>query len=376
MSIPTETRTPSAGKVEAIGPVARFTYNDSPMLVYWEATRACELACIHCRAEAVAHRDPLELSTAEAKTLLGQIAEFDGPMGPHVVITGGDPLQRPDLMELIRYGASIGVNVSVTPAGTPRLTAAVVRELKEAGMASMGLSLDGSSAAIHDAFRRVDGSFRWTVGAAEAAREHQIPVQINTMVTASTLPDLPRIYELVKTLGIARWALFFLVTTGRGRELEEISAEESERLLNWLWSLMRSSPFPIKTTEAPYYRRIAYLKMRSRGLTEAQILENPVGRGFGIRDGNGIVFVSHTGDVSPSGFLPVVAGNVRRNTLPEIYRYSDLFRSVRDPEQFVGKCGYCEYRALCGGSRARAYAATGNVLESDPLCVYQPRQNS
>jgi AdoMet-dependent heme synthase len=362
-------------KIEPIGPVTKFTYDHSPMLVYWEATRACDLACIHCRAEAVSHRDPLELSTAEAKTLFQEVATFEGPMGPHIVITGGDPLQRSDLMELIRYGTSLGVTVSVTPAGTPRLTPAVVRELKSAGMASMGLSLDGSNAAVHDAFRRVDGSFGWTVAAAEVARQEEIPVQVNTMVTAATLPDLANVYELVKTLGIARWALFFLVTTGRGRELEQITAEESERLLNWLWGLMRTSPFPIKTTEAPYYRRIAFLKMRSRGLTEEQILNNPVGRGFGIRDGNGIVFVSHTGDVSPSGFLPVVAGNVRRQSLPDIYRHSWLFRVLRDPEQFVGKCGYCEYRALCGGSRARAHADTGNVLESDPLCVYQPRQS-
>lgn len=369
----TEAVTESPPKIESIGPVARFTYDDAPMLVYWEATRACDLACIHCRAEAVAHRDPMELSTDEAKALFRQVAQFEGPMGPHIVITGGDPLQRPDLMELIRYGTSLGVTVSVTPAGTPRLTAAVVRQLKSAGMASMGLSLDGSNAAVHDAFRRVDGSFGWTVAAAEVARQEGIPVQVNTMVTATTLPDLSYVYELVRNLGIARWALFFLVATGRGRELEEISAEESERLLNWLWGLMRNSPFPIKTTEAPYYRRIAFLKMRGRGLTEQDILNNPVGRGFGIRDGNGIVFVSHTGDVSPSGFLPLVAGNVRGQNLPDIYRHNELFRSLRDPEQFVGKCGYCEYRALCGGSRARAYAATGNVLDSDPLCVYQPR---
>lgn len=348
-------------------------YDQAPLLVYWEATRACALACLHCRAEAVPQPHPLQLNTTEAQTLFQQIAQFGGRRLPHLIITGGDPLERPDLFQLIDYGRQLGLTVSITPAGTDNLTSIVIRQLKEAGIASLGLSLDGSDADRHDTFRGQRDSFRWTVAAAKAAREEHLPVQINTMVTAQTLDDLPRIYELVKGLGLARWALFFLIATGRGKALSEITPAQSERFLNWLWNLAPEAPFPIKTTEAHHFRRIAYLKMRSRGRADEAIWNTPVGRGFGIRDGNGIVFVSHTGQVYPSGFLPLVAGNVRQRSLVGIYRHSDTFTSVRDIDRLQGKCGRCEFRAICGGSRARAYADSHDPLGSDPLCPYQPR---
>lgn len=351
-----------------------LVYNQAPMLIYWEATRACELACVHCRAEAVSFRHPLELSTEEAKDLMHQIAAFEGRRLPHLIITGGDPLQRPDLFELIPYGRKLGLTISVTPAGTARLTPAIIRQLQQSGISSLGLSLDGSNAQRHDAFRRVDGSFAWTETAARAARECGLPLQINSMVTAQTLSDLPAIYELLKKWKIARWALFFLIPTGRGRDLHDLSPSDAERFLNWLWQT--AAPFPIKTTEAHHYRRIAYLKMRRRGISEREILSTPVGRGFGIRDGNGILFVSHTGQVFPSGFLPLQAGNVRHQSLPDIYRHSDLFCALRDVNRLKGKCGRCEYRAICGGSRARAYATDNDPLASDNLCPYQPRGNS
>ena len=366
----------TVGRKRMIGPVQRFDYKQAPLLIYWEATRACDLACIHCRAEAVGRRHPLELRTEEVRQLLQQISTFGWPRLPHLVVTGGDPLQRPDLFELIAYGRGLGIPISVTPAGTPRLTADVIEQLQVAGVSSLGLSLDGSNSDLHDAFRGEQGSFRWTVEGAQAARAIGLPVQINTMVTAQTAADIPVIYEVVKELGIARWALFFLIATGRGQALEGITPAESERFLNWLWRLAPEAPFPIKTTEAHHYRRIAFLKMRSRGMSMEAILQSPVGRGFGIRDGNGIVFVSHTGMVYPSGFLPLAAGNVRRQNLVDIYRHSKLFRSLRDPDRLQGKCGRCEFRALCGGSRARAYADSGNPLAADDLCPYQPRERS
>ena len=359
-----------------IGPVEQFVYERAPLLIYWEATRACDLACIHCRAEAVAQRHPLELRTEEVKQLLEQIAGFGGRRLPHLIITGGDPLQRPDLFELIAYGRSLNIPISVTPAGTEQLTSAVVGRLQAAGISSLGLSLDGSKSDLHDAFRGEPGSFRWTVEGAKAARAAGLPLQVNTMVTAQTLEDIPAIYEVVKELGIARWALFFLIATGRGQALDEVTPAESERFLNWLWRLVREAPFPIKTTEAHHYRRIAYLKMQSQGASTEAILASPIGRGFGIRDGNGIIFVSHLGTVYPSGFLPLAAGNVRQQKLAEIYRHSKLFRSLRDPNQLQGKCGRCEFRALCGGSRARAYAYDGDPLAADRLCPYQPRERS
>lgn len=366
----------AASRNRMIGPVEQFVYRQAPLLIYWEATRACELACIHCRAESVSQRHPLELRTEEVRQLLEQISTFGWPRLPHLVITGGDPLQRPDLFELIAYGRGLGIPVSVTPAGTARLTPAVVERLQAAGVSSLGLSLDGSNDDLHDAFRGEPGSFRWTVEGAQAARAAGLPVQINTMVTAQTVEDIPAIYDVVKELGIARWALFFLIATGRGEALEGITPAESERFLNWLWRLVRDAPFPIKTTEAHHYRRIAYLKMRSRGLSTEGVLESPVGRGFGIRDGNGIVFVSHTGTVYPSGFLPLAAGNVRKQNLVDIYRHSKLFRSLRDPDRLKGKCGRCEFRGLCGGSRARAYAESGDPLAADSLCPYQPRERN
>jgi AdoMet-dependent heme synthase len=356
----------------ALGPRASFLYDRAPMLVYWESTRACDLACVHCRAEATTWRSPLELRTEEVRDLLGQIAAF-GERPPHLVITGGDPLQRPDLFELIAHGRALGLPVSVTPAGTARLTAEVIGRFKDAGVNALGLSLDGSDAARHDAFRGEPGSFAWTVAGIRRAVEQDLPVQVNTMVTARTVEDIPGIYDVLRALGIPRWALFFLISTGRGATLRGITAEESELFLNRLWRLVPDAPFPIKTTEAHHYRRIAFMNMHRRGLSAAEITRTPVGRGFGIRDGNGVVFVSHTGAVYPSGFLPLSAGNVRRQSLVDIYRDSRLFRQLRDVDQLQGKCRRCEFRALCGGSRARAYAETGDPMAADALCLYEPR---
>jgi AdoMet-dependent heme synthase len=353
----------------------QFVYARAPKLVYWEATQACALSCVHCRAEAQPQRNPFELDTAEAEALLRQIAEFGGDQLPQLVITGGDPLQRPDLFELIAYARGLGLSVSITPAGTAAFTPAVVGRLKQAGISSIALSLDGSTPHLHDAFRGVAGSFAWTRAGAQAVVANGIPLQVNSLVSAQTLDDIPQIYAEVRTWGITRWALFFLIATGRGEGLAEVTPAQSEQLLNWVGEIARdpATPFVVKTTEAHHYRRIMVQKLRRRCSEEA-ILATPAGRGFGIRDGNGIVFISHAGQVFPSGFLPVSGGNVRKTALAHIYRESDLFRSLRDADQLQGKCGLCAYRTVCGGSRARAYAAGGDPMASDPLCPYQPRE--
>jgi radical SAM protein len=316
---------------------------------------------------------PLQLSQAESSELLKQIASFGGPL-PHLILTGGDPLQRPDLYVLIEEARSLGITVSITPSATDRLSEETLSQLKEHGICSLGLSLDGSSAHRHDSLRGVPGCFGATVRAAELAGSLGFPIQVNTLVSQETADDLPAIYERLQALKIVRWSLFFLIATGRGKMLLELAPEATEMLMGWIYEISRVAPFAVKTTEAPSYRRVALKLMRDPGLAPTTEQRRALYQGFGIRDGNGIVFVSNKGDVYPSGFLPLAAGNVRRNTLPDLYRHSPLFRALRATSEFNGKCGYCEFRQICGGSRARAYAHTGDPLGSDPLCIFEPTQ--
>ena len=348
-----------------------YVYARAPMLVYWEMTNACGLACRHCRASAMPERSPLELSLEEGRRLLDDITGFGRPY-PHVVFTGGDPLLRADLVELVEAATERGIGASLAPAATGLLTREALDRLKAAGIQNISLSIDGSTAKIHDGFRRVEGTFHRTLESARFAREAGLPIQVNTLITDETLPDLPRIYELLTTLDIMRWSLFYLISVGRGSDLREVSAVESERLNRWLYELSRSAPFQIKTTEAMHYRRLVIRAMQAEGRTREEIAATSVGRGFGIRDGNGIMFVNHDGAVYPSGFLPLAAGNVRTTSIVELYRSSAVFTSLRDPAQLKGRCGRCEFAQICGGSRARAFAWTGDPLESDPLCPYVP----
>lgn len=362
-----------AGHPHGIGSVrpVGWAYDRAPMIIYWELTNACGLACRHCRATAMPLPAPGELTTTESVDLLDDILGFDDPL-PHVVFTGGDPLRRPDLDLLLREARERGIGVSLAPAVTPLLTRERLAELAQAGVQAISLSLDGSNAALHDGVRGVEGTFDSTLEALQWANELDVPVQINTLVTDTTAADLPAIYELLSTRTLLRWSLFFLISIGRGSQLTELSAGEAERLIVWLNGLARTAPFQVKTTEAMQYRRIAARAARRRGLSDAEIEALPMARGFGIRDGNGIVFVSHDGNVTPSGFLPLPVGNVKQESLVSLYRDEPTMRSLRRPELFKGRCGRCEFNLWCGGSRARAYAWTGNVLESDPLCPYVP----
>jgi radical SAM protein len=369
-----------------------YIHDQRPLRIYWETTRACDLACRHCRASAAPDPDPRELTPAEGEQLLAGLARFGDPL-PHLVLTGGDPLKRADLFDLIASARGLGFQVSVAPSATPLLTPEAIHRLKACGIDAISLSLDGSSAEAHDAIRAIPGTYERTIGAAWTAREAGLPFQVNTLVCQETVDDLPAIYEQVLALGAARWSLFFLVTVGRGEVLQPVSPERAEALLNWVAGLAetaRRAGLIITTTEAPHLRRIVserrrMMPMASNAPAGAPPSGHPgaghpaghpgqgtVQHAAGIRDGNGILFISHTGEICPSGFLEIPTGNVRTHDVVEVYRTAPLFQELRHPEAFGGRCGACEFHYVCGGSRARAWAATGNPLESDPLCTHEP----
>lgn len=378
----------------------RFDLGARPFLVLFELTGACDLACRHCRAEACPDPEDGELSTAEVTRVLDDLASAGSPR-PVVVLTGGDPLRRDDLVEVVAHGSRAGLVMAVSPAGTSRADPRRLGELRDAGARTVSFSLDGASRETHDAFRRVDGSFAWTVAAVRAAHEVGLRVQVNTTVCAGTVSELPAVCRLVATLGAELWSVFFLVPTGRGSALRGLSAGETEDVLGFLDDV--AGVVALKTTEAPAFTRMVLSRRFGERpgtgalygqLREALAVEWPqfeqlraAGSSSGhpagsqgarrrsplvVRPGNGVVFVSRHGEVSPSGFLPLVVGNVRERPLSEIYASAPLLRALRDPSQLSGRCGRCAYREVCGGSRAQAYAASGDPFAEDPTCAYQP----
>jgi len=474
-------------------------FNRAPFIVIWEVTRACDLKCVHCRAEAITMRHPLELTFKEGCKLIDQIREFGKPL---FVITGGDPLKRPDIYDLIKYGDKKGLRVALTPSGTQLMQPTVIKRFKESGLSRLAVSLDGSCAAIHDTFRKVDGSFDWTVESIKEARRTDIPVQINTTVCRHNLKDVRAIAELLGTLDICLWSVFFLVPTGRGLRSDIISAREHEEVFNLLYDLSKTMPYDIKTTAAQHYRRVVVQRrraeiaeliaqgkspdeaarvvqfnsmpkaipggnyepggwtrfvppassrpalaadasrleaggttamnseqkgapMRSTGEDAAALrakiermraggapefviakieaqLHAAEGRGAdgsapvefltrqdtargdasldigraskGVNDGNGFVFIDHIGMAYPSGFLPLVVGDVRKQSLVEIYRDSPIMKQLRDYPTLKGKCSWCDFRDVCGGSRSRSFGVTGDYLASEPYCSYFPQK--
>ncbi|MEU8346086.1 radical SAM protein, BA_1875 family [Actinomadura meyerae] len=369
----------------------RHDSGDRPFIVIWEATRACPLACRHCRAEARPDRDPGELTTTEARGLMAQVASFGRP-APVFVITGGDPFQRPDLYELVRHGTRLGLPVAVSPSGTPTLTAAGLARLRDAGARAISLSLDGSTERIHDAFRATPGVYGWTLDAWRAARDLGLKVQINTTVAGHNLTDLPEIVRLVREMGALTWSAFLLVPTGRGRLLPGLDPLQVEDVLNFVYDA--GAHIPARTTEAHHFRRIAVQReiLARHGADHAEVLglgplyatlrrrldelDLPVRRArrppMDVGSARGFVFVSHRGTVHPSGFLPAAAGDVRREPLPDIYRHAPLFTGLRDTANLTGKCGACEFRTICGGSRSRALAVSGDPYAAEPWCSYEP----
>ena len=346
-------------------------FDRAPRRVYWEVTRACDLACRHCRAEAAPEPDPAELSAAEGLELLQELARFGEPL-PHLILTGGDPLKRMDLFDLIAAARRLGFEVSVAPSGTPRLSTEAVEALSRAGVAAISLSLDGSDADRHDGLRGVPGCYERTLEAARACVAAGLPFQINTLVSAETLEELPAIYRKAVEWGAARWSLFFLVSVGRGAVLQPITPEQCEHLFERLLDLGEGEGPIVTTTEAPHFRRVVIERARRAARGMATLPRGTMGHGAGIRDGNGIMFISHTGEVWPSGFLPLSVGTVRESDPVVLYEHSRLFRSLRSADLLKGRCGRCEYAESCGGSRARAFAATGDPLGEDPLCRYEP----
>ena len=347
-------------------------FSEAPFLVIWETTQACDLACKHCRASAQPGRDSQELSTSEAKGLLRQVKRLGDPL---MVFTGGDPLKRDDLFHLLEYSVSIGLRTTVTPSATPLLTAGAIGRFKACGVARMAISIDGPDAHSHDAFRQVAGSFQTSIDALNSARARGLESQVNTTVTRGNMHRLDEIAALVAASGARLWSVFFLVVTGRAQLGDDLTAGEYEQVFEFLYETGLTAPFDIKTTEAQHYRRYAARRRKRDGVTNpARSGHAPpaVARLAGINDGKGFVFVSHRGDIFPSGFLSISAGNVRDVELGHAYRTAPLFLSLRDSSQLGGKCGGCEYRNLCGGSRSRAYALTGDYLASDPRCVYIP----
>jgi radical SAM protein len=351
--------------------MTQFLYQNKPWFVYWELTRSCELACKHCRAEAIKDRHPLELTFKECQQVVEQIKGFGQPY-PHLIVTGGDPLKRPDFFQILEYAISEGIPVSVAPSGTYALDYDSIKRFKDLGVKAMSLSLDGATEASHDAFRGEENCFRWTMEAAHWANDIGMPLQFNTLVCSETKDELDALHATISQFDVLRWSVFFLIPTGRGSSLKSLKPAETEEILHWLYDKMKTSRFPIKTTEAHHFRRIAIEKLMEKGYKQAAIWNSPISRGFGIRDGNGIMFLSHIGDVMPSGFLPASAGNVRKRSLVDVYQNSALFKGLRNVDGFQGKCGYCEFNEVCGGSRARAYAVNGNPNGSDPYCTYKP----
>ncbi|MFB3777548.1 MAG: TIGR04053 family radical SAM/SPASM domain-containing protein [Bryobacteraceae bacterium] len=342
------------------------SFDSAPLLVIWEVTQACDLACVHCRASAAPCRDPSELSTEEGFRLLAEVRSFGEPL---MIFTGGDPLKREDIFDLLSESVRLGLRTTITPSATPLLSRDVIGRIQRTGVSRMALSLDGADEISHDGFRGVHGSFHRTLAALQEARSLGLETQVNTTVTRRNHGQLEKIARLVGDAGARLWSVFFLVVTGRALASDDLDAEEYEAVFARLHSISLDAPFDIKTTEAQHYRRYV-ARMRERGMVRTA--PSAIRRHVGINDGKGLVFVSHTGEICPSGFLPLAAGNVHRDSLADVYRNSPLFLELRDEGRLEGKCGACEYRKICGGSRARAYAVTGNHLAEDPCCAYQP----
>jgi radical SAM protein len=342
-----------------------FDFDQRPFILFWEITRACALACKHCRAVAQPRPHPDELDHAESLDLIDQVTEL-GPV--MFVLTGGDPMLRKDLFELIDHAAKRrGLHTSLSPAATELLLRTDFHALKQAGIQRISLSLDGATRESHDSFRGLAGTFDRTVRAFEMAGDAGIPVQVNTTIHKDNLDEFEAFAELMYDWQPAMWSLFLIVPTGRASIDDLPDPDALEHILERLHDIALDAPFEVKTTEGHHYRRIVLQREKNAGrMTKRAPL--------GIRDGRGVAFVSHTGEVSPSGFLPIVAGNVRQTRLAEIYRESDLFVNLRDHDRLLGKCGLCEFKKVCGGSRARSLGVYGDIFAEDPLCPYVPKR--
>ena len=368
-----------------------LNFSERPMLVFWEVTRSCLLSCRHCRASAIATALPGELSVSEGQDLVRQVAAFGRPY-PILVMTGGDCLMRPDIIELASYAVGLGMPVALSPSVTPLLTSEAAVKIKATGVRAVSISLDGAGPETHDRVRGVPGHFDRTVESLRMLKSHGLKVQVNTTVMRDNVEELADVAALIESIGVDMWEVFFLVSVGRGEGVEPITPSEHEEVCHFLFDASRYG-FVVRTVEAPFFRRVVRWRRELEGDAEvvgafglgslytrlrARLQQTlgpggarPAAQSASTRDGKGIVFVAHDGDVHPAGFLPVTLGNVGKRPLAEIYRDSDLLNRIRSA-QFTGRCGACEFKDLCGGSRARAFATFGDALAEDPACTYVP----
>ena len=343
-------------------PTGALDYAKAPVVLFWEITKACALACRHCRAEAQPKRHPLELTTAECFRAVDEIARFSPK--PILVISGGDPLMRRDLFDVAGYAVSQGLRTSLSPSVTALVTLRNLARARQAGVQHISFSLDGATPEVHDSFRGVEGSFQRTLWAIGAAQEAGLTVQVNTTVSRWNKAQLEEMTEIVGRSGAVQWDVFFLVPTGRAQREEMLSPEEHERVFNWLYDLAPRVAFRVKTTMGQPFRRITLQRARQNG-TQVDTFAS-------TNDGKGICFISHIGEIYPSGFLPLRCGNVRTDSLVDVYQTHPFLLSLRDPGQLKGKCGVCPFNSVCGGCRARAYACTGDYLAAEPCCPFDP----
>jgi len=356
-------------------------FDDRPVLVFWETTKACLLSCVHCRAEAIRSPLPGELSKEEGYGLIDQVAEFGEPY-PTIIFTGGDPLMRGDIFELLDYARKRGVRFALSPSVTTLLTREKLEAIKSSGASAISVSVDGSSPTTHDGIRRVAGTYKRSLEVIDEAIGLGLSVQVNTTVMRSNVLELPRIFHMVKTHKVKVWEVFFLIRVGRGMGVEDLGADENESVLNFLYDASRYGVI-LRTVEAPSIRRVLkireeagdywnhplYERLRSTLYElEGQPSQKTTISPRGTLDGDGIIFIGYEGTVYPGGLTPIPLGNIRKQSLRQIYRYHPLLLKIRSRE-LNGLCGVCEYRQICGGSRARAYASGRDPLGSDPGCV-------
>ncbi len=343
-------------------------FNQSPLLVIWQVTKACDLACTQCGGAARPACDPNDLSTAEGFALLNEVKQFGNPL---LVLSGGDPLKRSDIFDLAAYSVAAGLRTNITPSPTSLLTAEAISRFQQCGISRMAMSLDGPDAPTQDRLRGVEGCYERAIFALRHALKIGLETQVHTSVTRGNLATLGHIAEQAAEVHAKMWSLFFPVACCAGMEQDDLTAQEYEKVFEFLFEISKVAPFEVKTVEALHYRRYIAQRLKVEHGGRGGASGRSLWRTSAVSDGSGFVFVSPSGEIYPSGFLPVSAGNVRTDSLVDVYRNSSLFQSLRDPAAREGKCGACEYQKLCGGSRARAYALTGSYMAADPRCSYQ-----
>lgn len=359
-------------------------YNSKPILIFWETTKACDLACKHCRASALLDALPDEMDIGQSVSFVDQIKEF-GPPYPVLILTGGDIMKKRGLELILRRAKELGIPASMSPSATPLLNDDSFSMMKRHGVKSLSLSLDGASSETHDWLRGYIGTFDKTVELAKRIISEGFTLQINTTVFKKNVHELPQLLKILLDTRVKTWEVFSLIKTGRGIDREDLESEDYEDVYNYLEFASRYG-ISVRTVEAPFFRRI--LLEREKRAYEGGALynklvedtlnllgrpgERPKGHTSQTRDGKGIIFVAHNGDVNPSGFLPIKLGNVKEKSIVEIYRHNETLIRLRNSGSFKGRCGACEYADICGGSRSRAYSYFGDMFQEDPRCTYVP----